>query len=72
MKKNKFNTNNIQDDINTVFKRCDDYGIKKGIAINPDQDVSLVYPYLDKIDLVLIMSVEPGFGGQEFLPNSLE
>ena len=61
----------IQDDINTVFKRCDDYGIKKGIAINPDQDVSLVYPYLNKIDLVLLMAVTPGLPGQEFKKETL-
>lgn len=46
--------------------------IKVGLAINPNTDVSLLYPYLDKVDLVLIMSVEPGKGGQEFIMNSID
>ena len=46
-------------------------GIKVGLAINPDTDISLLYPYLDKIDLVLVMSVKPGLGGQEFIMNSI-
>ena len=41
-----------------------------GIAIKPDTDVLELIPYLSFIDLVLIMSVEPGAGGQSFLPNS--
>ena len=39
-----------------------------GIAVNPGTDVSAVYPYLDKIDMVLLMSVEPGYGGQSYNP----
>ena len=42
------------------------YSIKCGIAINPNTDIEAIKPYLDKIDLVLVMGVEPGFGGQEF------
>lgn len=41
-------------------------GIKVGLAINPNTDVSKLLPYVDDIDLVLFMSVEPGQGGQEF------
>ena len=44
--------------------------IKVGIAINPKTDVEKIYPYLKDIDLVLIMSVEPGRGGQKFIENS--
>ena len=62
---------NIQDDLESIIKRCNDYGIKIGLAINPDQDVSLVYPYLDKIDLVLLMGVNPGLPGQEFIKSTL-
>lgn len=62
---------NIQDDLEMIIKRCSDYGIKIGLAINPDQDVSLVYPYLDKIDLVLLMGVNPGLPGQEFIKSTL-
>ena len=47
-------------------------GIKAGIAINPDQDVSLLEPYLEKVDEVLIMSVVPGKGGQSFIESTLD
>ncbi len=44
---------------------------KVGISLKPKSEVSLIRGYLDKIDLVLIMSVEPGFGGQKFMPEVL-
>jgi ribulose-phosphate 3-epimerase len=62
---------NIKDDLEKIFKKCHQYGIKIGLAINPNDDVEIVYDYLDKIDLVLIMSVEPGLPGQEFIPESI-
>ena len=43
------------------------YGIKAGLAISPNTDIEKVYPYLEKIDLVLVMGVEPGMGGQSFI-----
>ena len=46
--------------------------LKAGISIKPGTNVEEIYPLLDKVDLVLIMSVEPGFGGQEFMPNALD
>ncbi len=61
----------IKDKIDDIIERCHLYGIKVGIAINPKDDISSVYPYLEKIDLVLIMSVEPGLPGQEFIKTSL-
>ena len=61
----------IKDDIIKVIERCKLYGIKVGIAVNPDQTLDLVNNYLDKIDKVLIMSVNPGASGQEFIPNSV-
>ena len=45
---------------------------KAGIALNPASPLSLLDHILDKIDFILIMSVNPGFGGQKFIPNSLE
>lgn len=42
-------------------------GIKVGLAINPNTDISCILPYLDKVDLVLVMSVMPGAGGQSFI-----
>lgn len=47
-----------------------EYGIKVGLAINPDTDVSMLLPYLSKIDQVLIMSVVPGAGGQKFIEDT--
>lgn len=47
-------------------------GAKCGISVKPNTDVKVLVPYLKKLDLVLVMSVEPGFGGQKFLVSSLE
>lgn len=47
-------------------------GIRAGVAIKPGTDVSDVLPYIDKADMVLIMTVEPGYGGQGFIPETLE
>ena len=46
-------------------------GKKVGLAVNPPTPISLVQPYLDKIDLLLVMTVNPGFGGQEFIHEML-
>ena len=61
----------IKSDLNELIDICHMYGIKAGLALNPDEDIDLLEPYLDKIDLVLIMSVYPGEGGQEFIPDVL-
>jgi len=45
---------------------------KVGISLKPKSEINLIEEYLDKVDLVLIMSVEPGFGGQKFMPETLE
>ena len=45
---------------------------KVGISVKPNTDVKVLEPYLDLIDMALVMSVEPGFGGQSFMPNSLD
>mgnify|MGYP001173594507 FL=1 len=44
---------------------------KVGISLKPKSDISLIEKYLEKVDLILIMSVEPGFAGQKFMPNVL-
>lgn len=46
--------------------------LKVGVAINPDTPVSVLEPYIDKVDMILIMSVNPGFGGQKFMPVALD
>ena len=45
---------------------------KVGVSLNPETKIDLITSYLDKIDLVLVMSVNPGFGGQKFMPEVLE
>ena len=45
---------------------------KVGVSLNPDSKIDLITSFLDKIDLILIMSVNPGFGGQKFMPKVLE
>lgn len=46
-------------------------GIKVGLSLKPKTPIETLYPYLHKLDLVLIMSVEPGYGGQAFIPEAL-
>lgn len=48
------------------------FGIKCGAVINPDTDAEKIYPVLHLCDMVLVMSVFPGYGGQKFIPTSLE
>ena len=47
-------------------------GKKVGISLKPNSKINLIEKYLEKVDLILIMSVEPGFGGQKFMPEVLE
>jgi len=46
-------------------------GMKVGLSLKPKTDISTILPYLDLVDLVLVMTVEPGFGGQEFMPDQM-
>ena len=55
-----------------VIEQIHGYGLKAGVSINPDTDADVLIPILDKLDMVLVMSVFPGFGGQEFIPVALE
>ena len=56
---------------NTI-KLIKKFNKKVGISLKPNSDINLIEKYLENIDLVLIMSVEPGFGGQKFMPEVLE
>lgn len=47
-------------------------GLKAGLALNPATPLEVIWPILDELDLVLLMSVNPGFGGQRFIPRTLE
>ena len=61
----------INKDIKKIIKTIKEMNYKVGLSIKPNTNVDELIPYLEQIDLVLIMSVEPGFGGQQFMPNSL-
>ena len=58
-------------DISKTITLIRDKGKKVGISLKPNSSINLIKKFLDKIDLVLIMSVEPGFGGQKFMPEVL-
>ncbi len=60
-----------EDNIDSLIDYIHSRGCKAGLSIKPKTPVDLVYKYLDKLDLLLVMSVEPGFGGQEFMESSL-
>ena len=59
------------EDLSNSIKKIKELGKKVGVSLNPETKVNVIIDYLDKIDLVLIMSVNPGFGGQKFMPEVL-
>jgi ribulose-phosphate 3-epimerase len=61
-------TENVSETINLIKK----LGKKVGISLKPKSQINLIEDHLDEIDLILIMSVEPGFGGQKFMPEVLD
>ncbi len=58
-------------DIGETLDKIHAFGKKSCLTVKPKTPVEDVFPYLDRCDMVLIMSVEPGFGGQKFMPESL-
>ncbi|MDP7008845.1 MAG: ribulose-phosphate 3-epimerase [Phycisphaerales bacterium] len=60
------------DDPVALAQAIHDAGMDAGLAINPPTDVETILPYLDNFDLILVMSVNPGFSGQAFIPEVLE
>ena len=61
-------TENVSETINLIKK----LGKKVGISLKPKSEINLIEDHLNEIDLVLVMSVEPGFGGQKFMPEVLD
>lgn len=59
-------------DLAQVIAMIKKAGAKAGVSVKPATDIDVLFPYLDEIDTVLVMSVEPGFGGQSFIPSSLD
>jgi ribulose-phosphate 3-epimerase len=61
-------TDNLEESISKIRS----LNKKVGVSLNPESKVNLISNYLEKIDLVLVMSVNPGFGGQKFMPEVLD
>ena len=59
------------DDIDSMIKMVKNVEKSIGLVINPETPVEKIYPYVDKIDQILVMTVNPGFYGSPFLPNTL-
>ncbi len=60
------------EDLQATLDKIHACGMKAGISIKPDTPVEVLAPYLDQAEMFLVMSVEPGFGGQAFIPESLD
>ena len=63
---------NSEKEINQIIDLIHSLGGKAGLSIKPNTDVKVLDKFVDKLDLILIMSVEPGFGGQSFIPSALD
>lgn len=61
-------TDKVQETLQNIIKA----GVKTGIAISPETPVEAVEEYIDMVDMVLVMTVNPGFGGQAYIPSSTE
>ena len=58
--------------VHRAIQQIHDLGLKAGVAINPGTPVSALESIIEDVDMILVMSVNPGFGGQKFIPYSLE
>lgn len=58
-------------DVKATLDKIKEYGVKCGITLNPSTDVKAIEAYIGMVDMVLVMSVNPGFGGQKFIEGSL-
>ncbi len=65
-----FHIESDSDPLETINK-IKSRNVKAGLVVKPKTDIESVFPYLDKLDMVLIMTVEPGFGGQSFMADML-
>jgi len=62
----------VCDDLPAIAKQMHDLGVRASVAINPDTPVDRVLAAAEHLDMILVMSVHPGFGGQGFIPGSLD
>ena len=59
-------------DVQATIDAMETYHVRKALCINPGTSVDVLKPFLDRIDMVLVMGVEPGFGGQKLIPETLK
>lgn len=59
-------------DVEDTLTQIRNFGVKVGLSISPDTPAEVVKPYLSQVDMILIMSVYPGFGGQRFIKSSID
>ena len=62
----------VDEDLSELISLIESFNVKPAVALKPATPVEVVYPYLDRLSSVLIMTVEPGFGGQSFHADCLE
>ena len=62
----------IKKDILRLLEKIKSYGIKPGLAINPDTDIAFLEPFLDDINMIIIMAAFPGKGGQSFIYSTVD
>ena len=62
----------VEEDVSTLLDRIRKANMKAGATLRPGTEIEALFPLLPKLDLALIMSVEPGFGGQSFMPESID
>lgn len=60
------------EDVKNIIKLIKSFGVKAGMSIKPKTSADVVFPYLNDLDLLLVMTVEPGFGGQKFMQDCAE
>ncbi len=58
------------EDVKATIDKIHSFGLKAGVSIKPKTEVEALIPYLDQVDMILMMSVEPGFGGQKYIEES--
>lgn len=58
-------------DIDATIEKIESFGVKPGLVIKPNTPAESVFPYLDRVYMILVMTVEPGFGGQSFMTDML-
>ena len=60
------------DDTKSCIHKIKSFGVKAGLAINPDTEWEAAKQYMEDVDMIIVMSVHPGFGGQKFIPGALK